>query len=153
MFNGQSGRGLLNVHEFPGLLGDVSVGPELHRSGLLGIALPAQSPLSHIAPRIGSNGLSAGNSGLLAFMFPPLSDRHGNGDIVPAKDPLKCSGPSSSCELPGRKRANGIFRDLDNPPFRLCPQCFEKTYKRPGMGGDTQLNLPATSHGVDARGG
>jgi hypothetical protein len=61
------------------------------------------------------------------------------------KDPLRCSGPNSDCsEWYGKKyRSPGTFRDIENPPFRLCPQCFLKTYKRPGQGDDVRLTPPA----------
>jgi hypothetical protein len=63
----------------------------------------------------------------------------------PVKDPLRCSGPNSDCsEWYGKKwRSPGTFRDIENPPFRLCPDCFLRTYKRPGTGDDVRLVPPA----------
>ena|SRR5262245_2901772 len=62
----------------------------------------------------------------------------GNPDpnIQPVKDPLKCSGPNSACSEWRKVRPIGPFRDLDNPPFRLCDDCFRKTYGRPPTGDD-----------------
>jgi hypothetical protein len=73
------------------------------------------------------------------------SDGNPNADIQPVKDPLRCSGPNSECsEWYGKKhRSPGTFRDIEIPPFRLCPQCFEKAYKRPGSGDDTYLFPPS----------
>jgi hypothetical protein len=66
-------------------------------------------------------------------------------DIQPVKDPLRCSGPNSNCaEWYGKTyRSPGTFRDIEVPPFRLCPQCFEKAYKRPGGADDTYLFPPS----------
>jgi hypothetical protein len=73
------------------------------------------------------------------------SDGNPYADIQPVKDPLRCSGPNSDCaDWYGKKyRSNGTFRDIEVPPFRLCPDCFLKTYKRPGGADDTYLFPPS----------
>ena len=155
MFNDRSGRGLLGIRlglqdDFQRFRGDDNGGPALP-TGLLGIRLPSP-PVDNdpSGPNAGINS-AMDTSRLLALMFPPLptgnpspypSPPSVNKDIQPVKAPLRCSGPNSSCELPLKKRANGIFRDPEFPPFRLCPQCFEKSQKRPGMGDDTRLDRP-----------
>jgi hypothetical protein len=74
------------------------------------------------------------------LLFPPATDPSSAGikdeNVQPAKDPLRCSGPNSTCELPLKKRAFGTFRDHEVPPFRLCPNCYQRRYGTPS-GDDT----------------
>jgi len=65
----------------------------------------------------------------------PAPDVH-DGNVHPAKDPLRCSGPNSTCEAPGKKRAFGTFRDHEIPPLRLCQDCYRRKYGTPS-GDDT----------------
>lgn len=78
----------------------------------------------------------------------------GNPDFHLAKDPIRCSGPNSACEEwgPYKRRPNGLYRDIENPPFRLCADCFRKTYGRPGKGDDTHLILPGIMRNPDDAG-
>lgn len=73
------------------------------------------------------------------------SDPNPYADIQPVKDPLRCSGPNSGCsEWYGKTyRSPGTFRDIEIPPFRLCPDCFLRAYKRPGGADDTYLFPPS----------
>lgn len=90
-------------------------------------------------------GLEPRPAPMLAFLgqqalppgAPSAPNGPGNGDIHPVKNPLKCSGPNSSCELPTRQRANGVFLDPQHPPFRLCLDCFRRSQGRPPSGDDT----------------
>ena len=68
---------------------------------------------------------------------PVLPNSPVDGDIQQVKDPLRCSGPNSSCDLPLKKRAPGVFLDPENPPFRLCQDCFRRSQRRPPTGDDT----------------
>jgi hypothetical protein len=90
----------------------------------------------------------AGISEMLAFripslpssdppIFPPWPNDNADGSIQPVKKPIKCSGPRSTCGLPYRIRANGVFLDPENPPFRLCRPCFIRAYGRTPTGEDT----------------
>jgi hypothetical protein len=73
------------------------------------------------------------------FRVPPAAGLDPN--VQPVRDPLRCSGPNSQCAewYTKKYRSPGTFRDLDNPPFRLCPLCFGKAFGRPGNGDDTRL--------------
>ncbi len=68
---------------------------------------------------------------------PALPNSPVDGDIHQVKDPLKCSGPNSSCDLPRKMRAPGVFLDPQNPRFRLCQDCFRRSQGRPPTGDDT----------------
>jgi hypothetical protein len=67
----------------------------------------------------------------------PAPNGPNDGEIHQVKDPLRCSGPNSSCELPLKKRAPGVFLDPQNPPLRLCQDCFRRSQGRPPTGDDT----------------
>lgn len=70
------------------------------------------------------------NSGCRAS--PPL-------DIIPMKAPFTCAGPNSDCQkINPKTKSPGVFKDLDNPGYRLCPSCFGKSFGRPGTGEDTE---------------
>jgi hypothetical protein len=96
---------------------------------------------SDVRPELGFNVVPGQVPGFRVYP----SDHTPNADIQPVKDPLRCSGPNSDCsEWSGKKyRSPGTFRDIEIPPFRLCPQCFEKAYKRPGGADDTYLFPPS----------
>jgi hypothetical protein len=127
MLNGEPGRGLLGIR----------VGsPEYPVGGLLGVPLQPGSGLP--LWRSEAANPSTDNSRMLALMFPPLpTGGNVNEDIQPARDPLKCSGPNSTCGMPGAKRPNGVFLDPQNPPFKLCRHCFFRSQGRQGTGDDT----------------
>ena len=138
MFNNRSG-GLLGIGDYNG--------PPLRPSGLLGVPLPplpVGDSSSYPSPPNGGATSPIDISRLLALTFPPLPAgsllpyRSDNDYLQEVRNPIKCSGPNSACELPRKERANGVFRDPEVPPFRLCPKCFEKLMNRPGMGDDTR---------------
>ena len=54
--------------------------------------------------------------------------------LLPAKAPLRCDGPNSSCKGQG---ANGMFVDPEERAFMLCRFCFFRLEKRDGVGDDT----------------
>ena len=81
-------------------------------------------------------------------------DAEPDAEFQQVKDPIRCSGPNSACEEWGnyKRRPTGVYKDIENPPFRLCPDCFRKSYGRPGKGDDTHLILPEIMRKPDGAG-
>ena len=111
MFNGQPGRGLLGIpvglaDEFPSFRGNIGGGSGFPATGLLGLGLPSSPAGNYPVWRNEGANPSMDNSRLLALMFPPLPAggplpyRSDNDYLQQVRDPLKCSGPNSTCELP-----------------------------------------------------
>ena len=105
-------------------------------------------PAANLYAYVGGNPVNMTDVlGLLPFTGPKLPSRpsaasscsndSSDRNIQLAKTPLYCSGPNSSCgKTPGSKTP-GTYLDPDNPPFRLCLDCFIKSQGRKPGGGDT----------------